>query len=61
VILMAGGRQMPWSVLYPVSELATKYGASAHEETSDPDKAYADFQPSRRERPSYWSQLPFAN
>ena len=61
VILMAGGRQMPWEVVYPKSELAAKYGASADEETSDPDKAYADFEPSRRERPSYWSRLPWAN
>jgi uncharacterized cupin superfamily protein len=60
VILMAGGRQMPWEVVYPKSELAAKYGASADEETSDPDKAYADFEPSRRERPSYWSRLPWA-
>jgi quercetin dioxygenase-like cupin family protein len=61
VILMAGGRQMPWEVVYPKSELAAKYGASADEETSDPDKAYADFEPSRRERPSYWSRLPWAS
>ena len=61
VILMAGGRQMPWEVVYPKSELAAKYGASADEETSDPDKAYADFEPSRRERPSYWSRLPWAD
>ena len=36
VILMAGARSEPWEVLYPVSELAARYGASAKEETSNP-------------------------
>jgi uncharacterized cupin superfamily protein len=60
VILMAGARSEPWQVLYPVSELAARYGASAEEETSEPDKAYIGFEPSRRERPSYWDRLPWA-
>lgn len=60
VILMAGTRGENWQVLYPVSELAARYGASADEETSDPDVAYAGFEPSRRERPSYWGRLPWA-
>src|SRR5207247_1531181 len=60
VILMAGGRSENWGVLYPVSELAARYGASAEEETSDPDQAYIRFEPSRRERPSYWDRLPWA-
>jgi hypothetical protein len=29
-------------------------------ETPDPDVAYVDFEPSRRERPSYWDGLPWA-
>jgi uncharacterized cupin superfamily protein len=62
VILMAGARTEPWTVLYPVSQLAARYGASAEEETSDPQQAYtqARFEPSRRERPSYWDRLPWA-
>ena len=60
VILMAGARAEPWQVLYPVSELAARYGASADEETSDPDQAYVGFEPSRRARPSYWGLLPWA-
>jgi len=36
---------MPWQVLYPVSELAARYGANAEEETSDPRQAYARFEP----------------
>jgi uncharacterized cupin superfamily protein len=59
-IFMVGGRSESWSVLYPVSELAARYGASAEQETSDPDQAYTDFEPSRRERPSYWDRLPWA-
>jgi uncharacterized cupin superfamily protein len=62
VILMAGARSEDWRVRYPVSELAAQYGASAQEETSDPDRAYvqAQFELSRRERPSYWARLPWA-
>jgi len=43
-----------------VSELAARYAAGADEETSDPDQAYAGFEPSRRARPSYWNSLPWA-
>ena len=60
VILMAGARVEPWQVRYPMSELAARYGASAEEETSDPRQAYVGFEPSRRERPSYWDSLPWA-
>jgi uncharacterized cupin superfamily protein len=59
-ILMVGARSADWQVLYPVSELAARYGASAREETPDPDQAYAGFEPSRRGRPSYWNRLPWA-
>jgi uncharacterized cupin superfamily protein len=60
VILMAGSRSGDWKVRFPVSELAARYGASADEETSDPRQAYGRFEPSRRERPSYWDCLPWA-
>jgi uncharacterized cupin superfamily protein len=60
VIFMTGSRTGEWNVLYPVSELAARYGASADEETTDPDEAYVGFEPSRRERPSYWDHLPWA-
>ena len=61
VILMAGARSGDWQVRYVVSELAARYGASAEEETSDPRQAYVGtFEPSRRERPSYWDRLPWA-
>jgi hypothetical protein len=47
-ILMAGARGTDWAVRYPVSELAARQRASAVEETSDPDQAYVEFEPSRR-------------
>ncbi len=58
-ILMAGSRSGDWHVRYPVSELAARYGASAEQETSAPDEAYAGWEPSRRARPSYWAPLPW--
>ena len=60
VILMVGARLKDEQLLYPVSELAARYGASAEEETSDPRQAYAEFEPSRRGRPSCWDRLPWA-
>jgi len=61
VILMAGARAEPWTVRYPVSELAERHGAGARFETTSPDEAYGGFfAPSRRGRPSYWSALPWA-
>jgi uncharacterized cupin superfamily protein len=59
VILMVGSRSEDWRVHYPVSELAARYGASADADTSDPDEAYARFEPSRR-APTYWDRLPWA-
>ncbi len=60
VILMVGGRSDDWRVRYPVSDLAARYEASAEQETSDLEQAYARFRFSRRARPSYWDRLPWA-
>jgi hypothetical protein len=57
---MVGGRTPPWEVRYPQSDFAARHNASAAQETSDPDVAYADFEPSRRDRPASWSQLPWS-
>jgi uncharacterized cupin superfamily protein len=59
-ILMVGARTEPWTVRYVFSELAARYGASVAVESPEPDEPYADFEPSRRERPSYWDRLPWA-
>lgn len=42
-ILMIGARPEVEALHYPVSEAAARHGASAVEETSDPDEAYADW------------------
>ncbi len=60
VILMAGARSDDEQLLYPVSELAARYGASAEVETPDPGVAYARFERPRPGRPSYWDSLPWA-
>ena len=60
VILMAGARTEDEQLLYPKSEPAARYGASAEEETPDPRQAYAPFERAQRGRPSYWDSLPWA-
>jgi len=60
VVLMVGARSKDEELLYPVSELAAGYGASAEEETPDPKQAYARFQRPERKRPTYWDRLPWA-
>jgi len=60
VILMVGARSEEEQLLYPVSELAARYGASAEEETPDPEQAYARIEPPQRGRPLYWGRLPWA-
>jgi uncharacterized cupin superfamily protein len=60
VILMAGARSEDGQVLYPVSELAARYGASVENETSDQEQAFAGFEWFRPGRPSYWNRLPWA-
>jgi uncharacterized cupin superfamily protein len=42
-ILMIGLRPEEETLLYPVSEVAARHGASVATETGDPDEAYADW------------------
>jgi uncharacterized cupin superfamily protein len=42
-ILMIGGRTKDEQLLYPVSEVAARHGASVAKETPNPDEAYADW------------------
>jgi uncharacterized cupin superfamily protein len=42
-VLMLGARPEVETLLYPASEVAAKYDASAAKETADPDEAYADW------------------
>ena len=57
---MAGARSNDEQLLYPKSELAAKYGASAEEDTPDSKQAYAPFERAQRGRPDYWDRLPWA-
>lgn len=50
VILMVGARLPEGDIVYPVSELALRYGAGVQKETHDPLEAYADLPPRQRER-----------
>jgi uncharacterized cupin superfamily protein len=62
IVLAVGTRPKPEDdkLLYPKSELAERYGASAEEDTPDPQVAYARFQRARPGRPEYWDELPWA-
>jgi uncharacterized cupin superfamily protein len=60
IVLMTGARTPDEKILYPKSELAAKYGASAEEETPEPKQAYARYEPPERARPAYWDRLPWA-
>jgi uncharacterized cupin superfamily protein len=60
VVLMTGARVQPEQLLYPKSELAARYDASAEETTPDPAQAYARFERSEHKRPEYWDRLPWA-
>jgi len=51
VIVMVGSRAGGFEVVYPVSEVAAKHGASVAEETSNPRDAYARW--SAEERVAY--------
>ena len=59
-ILMIGARTPDEQLLYPVSELAARYGASADEEMRSGSEAYARFEQPRHEKPAYWDRLPWA-
>ena len=59
-IILAVGKRPDDELLYPKSELAEKYGASAEADTPDPQEAYARFERPQPGRPDYWDQLPWA-
>src|SRR5215210_723733 len=62
IVLAVGARPEQEHIRYPRSGLAERYGASAVEETTDPQEAYtrAGHQRPRPERPAYWAELPWA-
>ena len=58
-ILMVGARVEEERLLYPVSELAARHGASAEVETPSPEEAYARFPEDAAGRPATWAELPW--
>ena len=60
IVLAVGARHETEKLRYPKSELAARYGASADEETPNPQEAYARFERPKSERPDYWGELPWA-
>jgi gentisate 1,2-dioxygenase len=48
VIVMAGSRAGGFEVVHAVNDVAAKQSASVHEETSNPDEAYACLGPEER-------------
>ena len=59
-ILMTGARRDDEELVYPVSELALRYGAGVDVETPSPDEAYAGFGRPTAARPVGWETLPWA-
>ena len=60
MILMTGARAEDEQLVYPVSELAARYGASVEAETTDAEQAYAPFGEPKLARPPSWDSLPWA-
>ena len=60
VILMVGTRDPEERIVYPVSELALRYGAGVERETTEPREAYARFPEDEARRPESWPELPWA-
>jgi uncharacterized cupin superfamily protein len=59
-IFMVGARGEGQAIRYPVSELAARHNASVEVESANPREVYADWEPGRAEKPSYWNELPWA-
>jgi uncharacterized cupin superfamily protein len=60
VILMTGTRRDDEEIVYPVSELALRYGAGVDVETGSPAEAYAEFSRPTPGRPAGWEAMPWA-
>ena len=60
VILMTGARRDDEEIVYPVSELALRYGAGVDVETGSPAEAYAPFERPVAGYPAGWETLPWA-
>jgi uncharacterized cupin superfamily protein len=61
VLLGVSPRVPGHEIVYPVSELARRYGASVSRETNLPPEAHADVEAGRLARPSCWDALPWSS
>jgi uncharacterized cupin superfamily protein len=61
IVLAVGTRPEDEHLRYPRSELAERYGASAEQDTTDPQEAYSPFERVEPGRPAYWDDLPWAS
>jgi uncharacterized cupin superfamily protein len=59
-ILMTGARSENEELFYPATDLAQRHGASAEEDTPNPEVAYAPFGERKPGRPASWDSLPWA-
>jgi uncharacterized cupin superfamily protein len=60
VVLMPGVRTQERGIVFPVSDVAARHGASVSRETTEPAEAYADRPRARPGRPRSWDALPWA-
>jgi len=60
IVVAVGTRPADEHILYPKSELAARHGASAEEETSNPQEAYARWERPQPQHPDYWAELPWS-
>jgi uncharacterized cupin superfamily protein len=60
IVLMTGTRKKGRPIVYPVSELARRYGAGVEKETNSPPEAYAQYPETGLGRPDDWDRLPWA-
>jgi uncharacterized cupin superfamily protein len=61
VLLGVSPRVPGHEIVYPVSELARRYGAGVDRETNSPREAYADVPDERLARPGCWDALPWSS
>ncbi len=60
IVLAVGARPEDEHIRYPKSELAARHGASAEEETTNPQDAYARWERPQPGHPDYWDELPWS-
>ena len=60
IVVAVGARPEDEHILYPKSELAERHGASAEQDTTNPQEAYARWERPQPKHPDYWNDLPWS-